>query len=402
MSQNTKITLKHILTHNQNWWHFYEKNAPKIRIAILVCIVKLLSCRNTVRGYKMYHCANPECHYVKQVPFTCKCKACSSCGKKATEVWLQKQTLVLPDTPWQHITFTMPSELWNFFWLNRSLLNLISAIAAKCIKKIAKKKKLLVGIFVAIHTFGRDLKRNVHIHLSVTTGGLSHDKKQWENIFFHQTTLMRMWRYDIIALFHKMHQQRKLSLPPSLQKKLNHTFTFSQFLQQLYQKFWRVHCAKPSDNYKKNLAYFSRYIKRPPIAESRLKHYNGSEVTFRFLDHKTKTYRLFTLSHEQFISRFIWHIPDIGFRMIRYYGFLANRVRGTLLPIVSQVLGLQPKEPARSAPTYLSLMLQNFNVNPLACILCGKQLLFSGFHFGKTSVFDLLPLHKQFALLQTI
>jgi len=90
--------------------------------------------------------------------------------------------------------------------------------------------------------------------------------------------------------------------------------------------------------HKQNVSYLGRYIKRPAIAESKLKHYDGNEVTFKYLDHTTNTYRQFRLTAEQFIGRFVQHIPDIGFRMIRYYGFLAHRVRGKLLPIVYQLL----------------------------------------------------------------
>jgi hypothetical protein len=66
----------------------------------------------------------------------------------------------------------MPDSLWPIFWLNRFLFNLISAIAAGIIQEISAKKNVVVGIFTALHTFGRDLKRNVHIHLSVTCGAL--------------------------------------------------------------------------------------------------------------------------------------------------------------------------------------------------------------------------------------
>jgi hypothetical protein len=40
-----KITIKQVLTTNQSWWKFYEKYQNKIRVALLVCITKLLSCR---------------------------------------------------------------------------------------------------------------------------------------------------------------------------------------------------------------------------------------------------------------------------------------------------------------------------------------------------------------------
>lgn len=260
-----KYTIKQLLTSNQNWWRFHEKYKAKLRTAITVSIVKLLSCRHRIRGYRYYQCSNPTCPHIKYVHHTCKSKACSSCGKKATELWIQKQHQLLPNTSWQHITFTMPSELWDFFWTNRLLLNLISNIAAQCIKKIARKKKLTPGIFSALHTFGRDLKCNVHIHLSTTTGGLSDDGTQWKNLFFHQPTLMRMWRYEIIKLFKQAYQQQKLIIPKTIQKKLNHTFTFHHLLNSLYKKTWVVYCAKPTQDHQHNVNYLGRYIKRPRV-----------------------------------------------------------------------------------------------------------------------------------------
>ena len=196
-----KYSIKQILTSNHNWWRFYNSHKDNIRNDILVCITKLLSCKHSIRGYHKYSCSNPECSHVKYIPHSCKCKGCSSCGKKATEIWIQTQAQILPQTTWQHITFTMPSELWGFFWFNRALLNKIGKIAAQCVKYFAKKKGIIIGIFIAIHTFGRDLKRNVHIHLSTTTGGITLDLTKWKNLFFHQSTMMRMWRFQIIELF---------------------------------------------------------------------------------------------------------------------------------------------------------------------------------------------------------
>ena len=169
--------------------------------------MKLLSCRNIIRGYHEYECSNLKCPHTKIVPHTCKSKACSSCGKKATEQWIQKQQNILPKVTWQHITFTMPEQLWDFFWLNRHLLNQISKIAAGIILYIANQKNVLPGILIALHTFGRDLKRNVHIHLCVTIGGLNIDRLsqksyRWTNkLFFVEHNLMKAWRKQIIALF---------------------------------------------------------------------------------------------------------------------------------------------------------------------------------------------------------
>ena len=205
-----KYTIKQILLSNQNWLRFYEKYKDTLRIGILIAVVKLLSCRNIVRGYHEYHCSNPACTHVKYVFHTCKSKACSSCGKKATEIWIEKQNNILPNTSWQHITFTMPCELWDFFWYNRSLLNQISRLAAHCIQTFTQEKKLTPGIFIALHTFGRNLKRNVHLHVSTTNGGLSEERSQWETVFFEQKTLMKIWRYQIINLFREVYKSQLL------------------------------------------------------------------------------------------------------------------------------------------------------------------------------------------------
>ena len=297
MTKKAKITIKQLLTADQNWFRFYKKHAPHLRKAIVTSIVKLLSCRSQVRGYHEYQCANPACAHIKRIPHTCKSRACSSCGKKATDRWIQQQNVSLPATTWQHITFTMPSELWDFFWYNRSLLNQIGKIAAACIKNIANKKGVIPGIFIAIHTFGRNLKRNVHLHLSTTLGGITPDLSQWKTLFFHQTSLMKMWRYQIIRLFRKI--AKSLIIPHTIRQQLNPAFTLNHFFDKLYKKIWIVHCSKPSHNHQQNVSYLGRYIKRPPIAESKLKHYDGNEVTFKYLDHTTKTFRRFKLTAQQ-------------------------------------------------------------------------------------------------------
>uniref|UniRef100_UPI0037043329 transposase zinc-binding domain-containing protein n=1 Tax=Serratia ureilytica TaxID=300181 RepID=UPI0037043329 len=45
---------------------------------------------------------------------SCKSKACSSCGLKATEQWLAEQQHILPDCDWQHITYMNASRLQGF------------------------------------------------------------------------------------------------------------------------------------------------------------------------------------------------------------------------------------------------------------------------------------------------
>src|SRR3990172_6902488 len=90
----------------------------------------------------------------------------------------------------------------------------------------------------------------------------------------------------------------------------------------LYQKKWVVHLNLQSDNRKATIEYLGKYLKRPPLGETRLLAYDGHQVTFEYLDHSTEPKAILTRPVQQFISRLIAHIPDTHFRLIRYYGFL--------------------------------------------------------------------------------
>ncbi len=78
----------------------------------------------------------------------------------------------LPDCPWQHLVFTLPDTLWPLFFYNRWLLDALFRLAADNLIYAAKRRGLRVGIFGALHTYGRRLNWHPHVHLSVTAGGL--------------------------------------------------------------------------------------------------------------------------------------------------------------------------------------------------------------------------------------
>ena len=88
----------------------------------------------------------------------------------------------------------MPQQIWVSIQHNHHLLNPLSGIAAQSITTMAKKKDVLPGpgIFTALHTFGRDLKWNVHVHLSVTCGGLTNERTTWKTIYFAKDPIMKL------------------------------------------------------------------------------------------------------------------------------------------------------------------------------------------------------------------
>jgi len=349
-------------------------------------------------GYATHQCTNSNCSHQKKVCFSCKSRFCPTCGKKATDQWILNQQQTLPDTKWQHITFTMPDALWKLFKCNRRLLKDPSRLAANVVKKTATKKGILVGIFTALHTFGRDLKWNVHIHLSVTCGGLLiSDTDQWKSIYFVKDQIMPMWRYEIVQLLRQSYPS--LVLPEALKAQCPTQQQFNRWLNTHYQKPWIVHFAKPSTTHKRNIDYLGRYIKRPPLSMSRLKHYDGKTVLFEYLDHRTGEHRTASYDTQTFIGRFVQHIPDKHFRMINFYGFLANRVRGKLLPKVYAVLNQTIQ--AVSTIRWADLQKHAFGVDPLRCIFCGNPMQLTAITQGKSTA-ALRQHHKALALAKIV
>ncbi len=299
---------------------------------------------------------------------------------------------ILPNTTWQHITFTMPGELWDIFELNRHLLKQLSPYAANAIKEIANAKGILPGMFAALHTFGRDLKWNTHVHLSVTLGGLTLNN-EWKKITFSYHQLMPLWRYAVIQLL-KDHFH-ELKLPEHIERVCPDKEYWLRWLDKHYQKNWMVHFSNPDSNHHRNVKYIGSYVKRPPLAMSRLKHYNGHEVVYEYFDHKTKSKQTMALEGEIFIERFVKHVPEKHFRMINYYGFLANRVRTEKLKLVYALLGQEDKD---SKPiSYRQLLIKTFGTDPLECILCGTKMVLAKIAVG-LNLTNLSKRHRELAL----
>lgn len=105
------------------------------------------------------------------------------------------------------------------------------------------------------------------------------------------------------------------------------------------------------------------------------------------------------MSIDEFIARFIQHIPYKEFRMIRYYGFLSYGKRGELLEKVYSRVGYEVES---RPPITFAMMFKRFpGERPLNCILCGARLLLCGLKAG-LKLWELLKMHKPLALMGRI
>jgi hypothetical protein len=187
----------------------------------------------------------------------------------------------------------------------------------------------------------------------VPGGGLSPDHSHWissrPHFFLPVKVLSHVFRGKFLAglrcAFHR-HQLRFYGgcLPLTEEK------NFEAFLRTLFQQDWVVYAKPRFGGPEHVLHYLARYTHRVAISNHRLLSVSDSGVTFRWKDyaHGSKQ-RTMTLSPEEFLRRFLQHVLPRGFPRIRYFGWLTNRSRGSLLPLCRCLLG-QPPESYRHSP----------------------------------------------------
>jgi hypothetical protein len=146
---------------------------------------------------------------------------------------------------------------------------------------------------------------------------------------------------------------------------------------------------------KANVDYLGKYLKRPPIGETRIKHYDGKTVTYEYLDHYADTKEIMTLTVLEFIARLICHIPDKNFRNIRYYGFLSNRLRGELLPIVYKLIDMKNVITTKVYLPWRTMIQAAYRYDPLRCPLCKSIMLLKAVVLP--SYYSLLSKHEDIA-----
>jgi len=363
--------LKQIFTDH---WEPFVKKHPNLRPAIHKNVGKMLRCGTDEMGFHLYQC--PSCKEEKKVFHTCKSRFCSSCGIAQTKRWIQQYEVLFANVQYRHVIFHPPSEFRPYFGLGKNVYyNMLYTTVHQTLRDWYQRKGYLPGIMAVMHTFGRDEKFTPHIHVLMTAGGLSTSYSQWlADDFLPYPFFKKHFKNHFLENIHMLWIQQKMdSIPVSLRFLFTPLYQ-NKIVQKLINVTWYVYIGEKLANAYFTIKYIARYTKRPPIAESRISGYDGCNVTFNFVDHKTERHTVLTLPVEEFIGKLIRHIPDENFRVVRYYGFYAHRVRGKLLPKVFSLLG-QSYAKAKDELTHLGSwwrqQLQLFTkLDPLMCSIC--------------------------------
>ncbi len=281
---------------------------------------------------------------------SCRNRHCPKCQTNARDKWLRSRQRELLPVTYYHVVFSVPHRLVPLMWQNKRVLFalLFEASAATLLEVAANPKRLgaRIGFLSVLHTWGQTLQPHPHIHCVVPNGGLSPDHKHWicsrQSFFLPVRVLSRVFRGKFVAGLRQLFRKNKLQFFGACQQ-LSGEQAFNSFLRTLFGENWVVYAKRPFGGPEHVLHYLARYTHRVAISNHRLLNVTDQDVTFRWKDyaHHSKP-RAMTLTHEEFLRRFLQHVLPSGFPRIRYFGFLANRSRKLLLPLCRNLLEAPP------------------------------------------------------------
>jgi len=333
---------------------FIERNRQWIRWKHVKVLLAIARCRTAALGGHLDECT--RCGHRAISYNSCRNRHCPKCQTGARERWIAARQRELLPTRYVHVVFTLPRELAPLTLQNKkAVYDLLFRVSAETLREVARDPQHLgaeIGFFSVLHTWNQKLGLHPHVHCVIPAGGLSPDHTHWirsrYRFFLPIKVLSRVFRGKFIAGLKRAFQDGQFHFHGNLAL-LVQSKIFAAWVRLLFRKDWVVYAKPPFGGPEHVLQYLGRYTHRVAISNHRLVSFADGKVTFRWRDsaHNNEQ-KLLTLSHDEFLHRFLLHLLPQGFVRIRNFGFLANRRRATLLPFCFHLFGTTQKPLAQS------------------------------------------------------
>ena len=153
------------------------------------------------------------------------------------------------------------------------------------------------------------------------------------------------------------------------------SYEWKDFRNFLYKKDWCPFIKETFNGFGNAIDYLGRYTHRIAISNSRIVSVDDSTVSFRARDYRSGVNKTVSLSHEEFIRRFLLHVLPKGFQKIRYYGLLSNSAKKKRLNIVFRI-----QDHRRFTSKYAGMdndvmLYEMFHIDIHLCPSCGKRAM---------------------------
>ncbi len=334
-----KVTLR-------EYWDFFAcGNEDKIRPAVKYNVLAMIHCKDFSKGYLTYEC--PNCHNMVNIGLSCNSRFCVSCGNRYREQRALSISKKVISKPHRQFVFSIAKQLRKYFaeTLDRdALLDILFSSVEFAFESLiqgdnkkAKKENRQFGYMLFLHTYGRDIKWNPHIHSLICEGYFDKYNKYHKYEYFPYIKLRKSFMFELHKSMKKYIKYYKSEYEYSKFCKL------IKWLEKKYPQGYYAYGPKINKKYDHHLSvkqltnYIARYASHPAIAESRILELDLSNHMVKYYydpheddvldeDDPNRLGRQYVYeSVFKFMKKLVRHIPNKGFHNIRYYGFYSKR-----------------------------------------------------------------------------
>lgn len=271
-------------------------------------LVAMRTCRTVLSARMQVQCT--DCGTQRFAPHSCGHRNCPHCQHHESEQWIRRQ--IKRQVPGEYflITFTLPAELRPLAWAHqRAVYDAMMQCSWQTLCTFSENDRELKGTpgaIAVLHTHSRRLDYHPHVHVVMPAAAIDRTRHLWRTkatgnkpYLFNHKALAKVFRAKLLAAL----TAAGLTLPAA------------------YPKQWVVDC-KAVGTGAKAIVYLGRYLYRGVIAEKNILACEGGQVTFRYIDSKTKHWQTRTLPGADFLWRVLRHVLPRRFRRARNFGFL--------------------------------------------------------------------------------
>jgi len=307
----------------------------KLNSMQLKAIRDISECRTSAMGYNASECN--DCKNIEFAYNSCRNRNCPKCQGDKRYDWIENRLKTTLDTPYYHTVFTVPNQLFEIGLYNQALFyNILFESASQTLKQFAqnlkwwdvdettledKTPKIDLAFFGILHSWGQTLVYHPHIHFVVAGGGIIKDRlfkpKYNSKFLFPVKAMSKVFRGIFIKRIKKAYYDSNLEVHNEL-KNPNY---FENYIDNLVSRKWVIYMKSQFKSSAKIVEYMARYTHKSAIANSRIISIDNNIIRFKYKDYKDDSkHKIMKLSSDEFIKRFLYHIPPKRFFRIRYYG----------------------------------------------------------------------------------
>jgi hypothetical protein len=340
-------------------------------------------CRTEVLGGHVDECST--CGHTTISYNSCRNRHCPKCQSLAQAKWIEARLERILPTHYFHVVFTLPASLRpSALRAPEPLYNLLFATASATLLELGRDPKRLgaqLAFTAVLHTWTRKLELHPHLHCIATGGGLSPDGDRWisvkgeDRFLFPVKVLSRLFRGKFLDGLVRLFEAGELGCDPTDELERS---VFSALKERLYNHDWNVYAKRPFKGAEHVFQYLGRYTHRVGISNHRLREIADETVTFA-----TKDGGEVTLSHDDFLARFLLHVLPPGFVKIRHYGLMAASNATTKLEVARALLeapGARSLESSRADGDWRDLYERLTGTDLRECPRCKGAMVRHGLH----------------------